>query len=69
MKSRGLASPDIADALAMTFAVDVHPIAYNQARQVNAQTAFDVYKEDDRQPVRDYREVNIETDFNPFNGQ
>lgn len=67
MKSRGLASPDIADALAMTFAVDVAPIAGDQRRQIKAETVFNVLEEhDDRDPIRDYRETNIVSDFDPF---
>ena len=41
MKKRGLASPDGGDALALTFAMPVHPAGFQQNRR-QAQTAYDV---------------------------
>lgn len=49
MKNRGLASPDIGDALAMTFAVDVHPKADDQYRQQKAVMDFDPFTFDKEQ--------------------
>jgi len=43
MKARGLASPDVGDALALTFAVDVHPIGDRESRQPNAVMDFDPF--------------------------
>lgn len=43
MKDRGVASPDIADALALTFAMDVAPVTHAHGEQTKAQTAIAEY--------------------------
>jgi phage terminase large subunit len=57
MKARGLKSPDIADALALTFAYPVHP-RDAWGRGATAQVAFD--------PLAEYH--TAQTDYNPLGG-
>jgi hypothetical protein len=62
MKARGLASPDAADALALTFAMDVHPVADMAQGQRTAKIDFDIFHHD----LPGYREPVAITDFNQF---
>jgi hypothetical protein len=56
MKARNLASPDVADALAMTFAAPVNPKRI--ARQIQAITEFDPLETEGRRQA-----VRVESDF------
>jgi Terminase large subunit, T4likevirus-type, N-terminal len=63
MKERGLGSPDMADALALTFAYPVQPNAYAGRAAANrtpmVQTDYDPYNE----PAQS----NVRRDYDPFN--
>lgn len=68
MKERGLASPDIADALALTFAYPVQPNAnagrygHHHARQAHAETEYDIYATLDSRMAAG----RVQSEYNPL---